>query len=119
MEYCHFDGIRRTVALKERNPDLKVLFSVGGWTAGGWVFSQMAETAERRRMFTASVLHFLTYFGLDGMDLDWEMPGYDMYGGQPTNPEVCELLMFLSLNKTNKIYLTELWKPGMIIISCG
>ena len=75
---------------------MKVLFSVGGWTAGGWVFSQMAETAERRRMFTASVLHFLTYFGLDGMDLDWEMPGYDMYGGQPTNPEVCELLMFLS-----------------------
>ena len=88
MEYCHYDGIRRTVALKERNPDLKVLFSVGGWTAGGWVFSQMAETAERRRMFTASVLHFLTYFGLDGMDLDWEMPGYDMYGGQPTNPQV-------------------------------
>ena len=76
------------MALKERNPDLKVLFSVGGWTAGGWVFSQMAETAERRRMFTASVLHFLSYFGLDGMDLDWEMPGYDMYGGQPTNPEV-------------------------------
>ena len=83
---------------------MKVLFSVGGWTAGGWVFSQMAETAERRRMFTASVLHFLGYFGLDGMDLDWEMPGYDMYGGQPTNPEVCELLMFLGLNKANKRY---------------
>merc|ERR1719244_1759077 len=39
--YCHHDGLRRTVALKQRNPDLKVMFSVGGWTAGGWIFSQM------------------------------------------------------------------------------
>ena len=44
LEYCHYDGIRRTLALKEKNADLKVLFSVGGWTAGGWIFSQMAET---------------------------------------------------------------------------
>ena len=84
---------------------MKVLFSVGGWTAGGWVFSQMAETAERRRMFTASVLHFLSYFGLDGMDLDWEMPGYDMYGGQPTNPEVGT---HHTRHKTQKMKVCEL-----------
>ena len=86
LEYCQLDGMRRTIALKEKNPNLKVLFSVGGWTAGGWIFSQMSETAERRQMFIKSVIHFLKYFGFDGMDLDWEFPGYDMLPEVPTNP---------------------------------
>merc|ERR1711892_455488 len=87
LEYCHYDGMRRTVALKEKNPDLKVLVSVGGWTAGGWIFSQMAETAANRAKFIKSVVHFIKYFGFDGMDLDWEYPALDMWPVIPTNPE--------------------------------
>lgn len=87
LEYCHYDGMRRTIALKEKNPDLKVLFSVGGWTAGGWIFSQMASTAENRHKFKVSIIHFMKYFGFDGLDLDWEFPGYDMLPEEPTNPD--------------------------------
>ena len=87
LEYCHYDGMRRTVALKEKNPNLKVMFSVGGWTAGGWIFSQMAETQERRQMFIKSAVHFMKYFGFDGLDLDWEFPGLDMLPEEPTNPD--------------------------------
>merc|ERR1719309_372663 len=87
QEYCHYDGIRRTVALKERNPNLKVLFSVGGWTAGGWVFSQMASTPENRQKFIKSAVHFVKYFGLDGIDLDWEYPAFDMWPEVPTDKE--------------------------------
>jgi len=87
LEYCHYDGMRRTIALKEKNPDLKVLFSVGGWTAGGWIFSQMASTAENRQKFKVSIIHFMKYFGFDGLDLDWEFPGYDMLPEEPTNPD--------------------------------
>merc|ERR1712142_716789 len=76
-----------TVALKEKNPNLKVLVSVGGWTAGGWIFSQMAETHEGRAKFIKSVVHFIKYFGFDGMDLDWEYPALDMWPVVPTNPE--------------------------------
>merc|ERR1712156_717698 len=83
---CEHDGIRRTLALKEKNPDLKVLFSVGGWTAGGWIFSDMAQTRERRQMFIQSAVHFMNYFGLDGIDLDWEFPAYDMLPEVPTDP---------------------------------
>jgi len=86
LDYCHYDGIRRTIALKEKNPNLKVLFSVGGWTAGGWVYSQMAETRDTRMMFIQSMIHFMDYFGLDGLDLDWEYPAFDMLPEVPTNP---------------------------------
>jgi len=84
--YCQYDGLRRTVALKQQNPDLKVLFSVGGWTAGGWIFSQMAQTAETRAMFIRSTIHFMKYFGLDGIDVDWEFPAYDMLTLEETGP---------------------------------
>jgi len=87
LEYCHYNGIRRTLALKEKNPDLKVLFSVGGWTAGGWIFSDMAQNRTRRTMFIQSAVHFMNYFGLDGIDLDWEFPAYDMLPEVPTDPE--------------------------------
>ena len=37
-------------------------------------------------MFIESAVHFLNYFGLDGIDLDWEFPAYDMLTGEPTGP---------------------------------
>merc|ERR1711931_312607 len=69
LEYCHHNGMRRTIALKEKNPNLKVLFSVGGWTAGGWVFSQMAQTEESRFMF--SIISDLMAWILTGNSLPW------------------------------------------------
>jgi chitinase len=87
LDYCNYDGIRRTLALKAINPNLKVMFSVGGWTAGGWIFSEMAQTRERRAMFIQSAIHFMDYFGMDGIDLDWEFPAFDMLPEVPTDPE--------------------------------
>ena len=81
------DGIRRTIALKEKKPGLKILFSVGSWKAGGWVFSQMVKTRESRTRFESSVTHFLKYFGFDGLDIDWQFPALDMWTMKPTDPE--------------------------------
>jgi chitinase len=61
-------------ALRNLNPRLTVLVSVGGWL---WStnFSDMALTQESRRTFEESVMEFLAQYDLDGLDIDWEYPG--------------------------------------------
>ncbi len=67
------NDIRALVALKEVNPDLKVLVSVGGW---GWSgnFSDAALTDSSRTRFAVSASAFIREHGIDGIDLDWEYP---------------------------------------------
>ncbi|CAM2821790.1 glycosyl hydrolase family 18 protein [Paenibacillus taichungensis] len=60
------------VGLKSRNPDLKVLLSVGGWGANG--FSDAALTDASRTTFADSIVQLVTSNNLDGVDLDWEYP---------------------------------------------
>ena len=62
------------LSLKKENPSLTVLVSVGGWL---WStnFSDMVLTADSRKIFTDSVMEFLTQYQLDGLDIDWEYPG--------------------------------------------
>ena len=72
------DRFRKMVALKDKNPDLKVLLSVGGWGSGG--FSEMASTQARRDAFAASCKRMLDDYGADGVDIDWEYPGSSAAG---------------------------------------
>jgi len=62
------------VALKQQNPSLTVLVSVGGWQ---WSnnFSDMALTKASRNIFVASVADYIERHQLDGLDVDWEYPG--------------------------------------------
>jgi chitinase len=60
--------------LKTRNPELKVLVSVGGWTWSG-AFSDAALTKESRETFIESAVAFVVKYDLDGLDIDWEYPG--------------------------------------------
>lgn len=61
-------------ALKQQNPSLTVLVSVGGWLWSG-NFSDMALTPQSRQAFINSVVAFLERYNLDGLDVDWEYPG--------------------------------------------
>ena len=69
------EDIRALVALKDVNPDLKVLVSVGGW---GWSgnFSDASLTDSSRNRFAASAARFVLEHNLDGIDLDWEYPNH-------------------------------------------
>lgn len=60
-------------ALKQRNPDLRLILSIGGWDHSQY-FSDVAATAQSRATFAKSCVQFLLSYQLDGIDLDWEYP---------------------------------------------
>ncbi|WP_305404403.1 glycosyl hydrolase family 18 protein [Photobacterium leiognathi] len=62
------------MALKQRNPDLKIIPSIGGWTLSDPFFDFVDKA--NRDTFVASVEKFLkTWKFYDGVDIDWEFPG--------------------------------------------
>lgn len=75
-----FDGVRidnperlkMIVGLKQQNPKLKVLLSIGGWGSGR--FSEMAASKDNREKFANDCQRVVEEYGLDGIDIDWEYP---------------------------------------------
>ncbi len=86
FSFCHLNGnrlyvnrlkdtltIQRLVNLKKRNPDLKVILSLGGWGGCG-TCSQVFSTVKGRRQFARSTKRLTRFFKTDGIDIDWEYP---------------------------------------------
>lgn len=83
-----FEGMN--VAMKKRSPGIKTLVSVGGWnfnncaaspsetygqgSATCELFSQLAASEEKTKIFAQNVINFARKWGFDGFDLDWEYP---------------------------------------------
>lgn len=70
--------MQQIVRLKSRNPNLKVLLSVGGWGRGN--FSPMAKDQTKRKAFAKACRNFCDKYNLDGIDIDWEFPGNNSSG---------------------------------------
>ena len=66
--------ISKLIALKKRNPKLKILYSIGGWVWSNH-FSHTAAYKENRIKFAISSIKLMKKHGFDGVDLDWEYPG--------------------------------------------
>lgn len=59
--------------LKQKNPNLKILISIGGWTWSG-NFSDAALSDTSRKAFAVSAVAIIKQYHLDGIDIDWEYP---------------------------------------------
>jgi len=74
------------VSLKQTHPDLKIMFSLGGW--GGCEFcSNVFATAQGRADFAKSVKALSEKYNLDGIDLDWEYPTISGFPNHRFAPE--------------------------------
>jgi chitinase len=72
--------------LKQANPNLKTIISVGGWSWSNR-FSDVAADPIIRSTFAKSAVDFLRKYGFDGIDLDWEYPVADGLAGNSYRPE--------------------------------
>lgn len=71
---AHLNNTEVLARIKREHPELTVLLSVGGWSAGG--FSEAASTEAGRKSMAASAVRVLNELPFDGIDLDWEYPCY-------------------------------------------
>ncbi len=60
--------------LKQKNPALKIILSIGGW-AWSHNFSDAALSDTSRYAFAQSAAALVQRFNADGIDIDWEYPG--------------------------------------------
>ncbi|RZB40987.1 chitinase, partial [Asbolus verrucosus] len=68
------DMYDRVVALREKNPDLKVLLAIGGWAFGSTPFKELTSNVFRMNQFVYDAIDFLREFQFNGLDVDWEYP---------------------------------------------
>jgi chitinase len=93
-------NFRKLNLLKERNPDLKILISIGGW-AWSDHFSDAVLTAGARKVFAKSSVDIIRKYKLDGVDIDWEYPALPGEEGNVYRPEDKQnyTLMFEEIRK--------------------
>lgn len=100
--------------LKQKNRNLKVVLSVGGWSFRG-NFKPALATADGRKKFCESSLALMTDLGLDGFDIDWEYPENETEGANlvdtvqrcrkvSTSCDVITSLTQMAKTDTNQLY---------------
>ena len=91
--------------------NVKVMVSIGGWTLSN-NFSPIAADPVKRAKFAAECVRLIKEYKFDGIDIDWEYPGFAEHNGRPEDKiNYTKLLQEIknSLNaysqKTGKKYL--------------
>lgn len=92
LDPYQYHTIAEVVKLKQTNPALKILVSVGGaGTDKG--FPDMVLNHKSRKTFIKSVKYLLRNYSLDGIDLDWEFPAlHNALGGGRERQHFSQLL---------------------------
>ena len=108
-------NFRKLNLLKKKNPDLKILISIGGW-AWSENFSDAVLTDSSRKVFAASSVDIIKKYNLDGVDIDWEYPAMPGEEGNIFRPEDKQnyTLMFEAIRKELDVYQKESGSPKLL-----
>ncbi len=71
---------------------VKVMVSIGGWTLSE-NFPKIAADPVKRANFASECVKALRDYKFDGIDIDWEYPGYTEHKGVPEDKQNFTLLM--------------------------
>ncbi|UJR10648.1 hypothetical protein I4U23_014843 [Adineta vaga] len=107
----------RILQLKETNPDLRVLLSVGGWTHASRGFNDVSKTAANIKTFAKNSVKFLRDNKFDGLDLDWEYPGAKDQGAEPHSKTGYTKLV----KKLSEVFQNEAEETGKekLLLTCA
>ncbi|KAF3014161.1 hypothetical protein E8E14_002388 [Neopestalotiopsis sp. 37M] len=102
-----------------KNPNLKILISVGGYGFNNpgstqTLFSDMVGNAGNRATFVSSIMTWLAHYDYDGIDFDWEYPTAQERGGH--RGDGVNFTQFLkelrdAINASGKNYLVTFTAP--------
>ena len=70
----------------------KVVLSIGGWTTSN-NFPQVSADPQKRATFAHWCIKHIQQYGFDGIDIDWEFPGYKRHKGTPQDRDNFTLLL--------------------------
>jgi chitinase len=70
---------------------VKLLISVGGWSLSN-DFPTIAADPIKRQTFAKACKDLIQKYNLDGIDIDWEYPGYAEHSGTSNDKRNCTLL---------------------------
>lgn len=101
--------------LAVRNHGVRVVLSIQGYGSDGVNFSRAASTDEGRKKLAQSMLNVIETYHLDGIDIDWEYPGYNTGTSVSVDKANYTLLckqINETLKKANSDYLVTAAIPG-------
>ncbi|WP_316838778.1 glycoside hydrolase family 18 protein [Pedobacter gandavensis] len=113
-------NFRKLLLLKQKNPALKILISIGGW-AWSKNFSDAVLSDASRAAFAASAVDIIRKYKLDGVDIDWEYPGRPGEVGNIYRPEDKQnfTLMFEALRKELDVLEQETDQKKLLTTAVG
>jgi chitinase len=68
------------------NAGVKIVISIGGWSESD-LFPSIASDAQKRQTFASECARLSAFYNLDGIDIDWEYPGYAEHKGTPADKQ--------------------------------
>ncbi|KAE9363939.1 glycoside hydrolase family 18 protein [Stipitochalara longipes BDJ] len=64
-------NIKQMFLVKKKQPTLKTMLSIGGWTYSP-SFNEILKSEAKRARFASTALKLMYNYGFDGLNLDWE-----------------------------------------------
>jgi chitinase len=89
---CNGHNYKAGLIYQAHAAGVEVYPSIGGWTLSN-NFPAMAKNPTARKNFAANCVKLIETYDFDGIDIDWEYPGYAEHDGTPADTQNYSLLL--------------------------